>query len=71
MTVALPPVPVRRPRRRPQGRRAGAGVPLWYPLPGSGAEGPHGWKYRLEVRDPAALVGPAWRLGVTVSFYRC
>ena len=51
MIASLPPVPVRRLRRRPQGRLAGAGVPLWYPLPGSGAEGQDG----LEVGDPAAL----------------
>jgi hypothetical protein len=62
---------VRRHRRSPAGRLAGNGVPLWVPLQGSGAEGPYGWKDRLEVRNPAALVGPPWRPGVTVSFYRC
>lgn len=63
----LSPGSVRRLRRSPAGRLAGTGVPLWYPLQGSGAEGQNG----LEVRDPAALVGPPWRPGVTVSFYSC
>lgn len=63
----LSPGSVRRLRRSPAGRLAWAGGPLWYPLQGSGAEGPHGSKCRLEVRDPAALVGPPWRPGVTVS----
>ena len=67
----LSPGSVRRLRRSPAGRLAGTGVPLWYPLQGSGAEGQYEWEDRLEVRDPAALVGPPWRPGVTVSFYRC
>ena len=62
---------VRRSDGRPSGRAAGTGVPLWYPLQGSGAEGPFGLEDRLEVRDPAALVGPPWRPGVTVSFCKC
>ncbi len=54
----LSPGSVRSPQKRPEGRLAGAGVPLWFPLQGSGAEGSYGWQDRLEVRDPAALVGP-------------
>ncbi len=54
----LSPGSVRRLWRSPAGRLAGTGVPLWVPLQGSGAEGPYAWKDRLEVRDPAALVGP-------------
>ena len=44
----LSPGSVRRLRRSPAGRLAGTGVPLWYPLQGSGAEG----QYGLEVRNP-------------------
>ncbi len=43
----LSPGSVRRLRRSPVGRLAGTGVPLWYPLHGSGAEGQYGktaWK---------------------------
>jgi hypothetical protein len=65
MNASLPPVPVRRPHRRLEGRLGGASVPLWYPLPSSGAEG----QYGLEARNPAAPVSPPRRFGVTVSFY--
>ena len=63
----LSPGSVRRLRRRPTRRLAGAGVPLWYPLQGSGAEG----QYGLEVCDLAALVGSPRRAGVTVSSNSC
>jgi hypothetical protein len=49
----LPPGSVRRLRRSPAGRLTEDGVPLWYPLHDSGAEG----QYGLEVRDSAARVG--------------
>jgi hypothetical protein len=46
---------VRSPQKRPGGRLVGTGVPLWYPLQGSGAEGPYVCEDCLEVRDPAAV----------------
>lgn len=71
MTPALHRFPYAGPGGAHRGRVAGPSVPLWHPLPGSGAAGPHVWKYRLEDRDPAALDRAPCRPGVTVSFCEC
>ena len=56
-------------RRLRTGLTAGSGiaVPLWYPLPGSGAEG----QYGLEAGNPAARVGAPRSPGVTASSDTC